>query len=108
MVGADFQLKVRLFCFIAAEVHVIHAANFRVENLVTDIYEFHRRLRLRPEAGLLNKSSCLAPTLGVTKFIIVKGMILVTLCCATQVALSCLTNPPLKFDEKVKNQRLVC
>jgi hypothetical protein len=36
-----------------------------------------------PEAGSLNKSSCLAPTLGVTKFIIVTGMILVTLCCAT-------------------------
>jgi hypothetical protein len=30
---------------------------------------------------LLNKSSCLAPTLGVTKFIIVTGMSLVTLCC---------------------------
>ena len=35
------------------------------------------------EAGLLNKSLCLAPTLGVNKFIIVKDMILVTLCCAT-------------------------
>jgi hypothetical protein len=39
--------------------------------------------RLPSEAGLLNKSSCLAPTLGVTKFIIVKGMRLATLCCAT-------------------------
>ncbi len=36
-----------------------------------------------PEVGLLHKSSCLAPTLGVTKFIIVKDTILVTLCCAT-------------------------
>jgi hypothetical protein len=35
------------------------------------------------EAGLLNKSLCLAPTLGVTKFIIVEDKILVTLCCAT-------------------------
>ena len=35
------------------------------------------------EAGLLNKSSCLAPTLGVTKFKIVTDMIWVTLCCAT-------------------------
>jgi hypothetical protein len=35
------------------------------------------------EAGLLNKSSRLVPALGVTKFIIVTNMILVTLCCAT-------------------------
>jgi hypothetical protein len=31
---------------------------------------------------LLNKGSCLAHALGVTKFILVKDMILVTLCCA--------------------------
>jgi hypothetical protein len=31
------------------------------------------------EAGLLNKSSCLAPALGVTKFLIVTDMILITL-----------------------------
>jgi hypothetical protein len=37
----------------------------------------------QPKAGSLNKSSCLAPALGVTKFIIVTDMILVTLCCAT-------------------------
>ncbi len=35
------------------------------------------------EAGLLNKSPCLAPALGVTKFIIVTDIILVALCCAT-------------------------
>jgi hypothetical protein len=46
------------------------------------------------EAGLLNessrlayalgvtRSSCLAPTLGVTKFVIVRGMLLFTVCCA--------------------------
>ncbi len=34
-------------------------------------------------AGLLNKSSCLAPALGVTKFMIAIDMILVTLYCAT-------------------------
>jgi hypothetical protein len=34
------------------------------------------------KASLLNKSSCVAPTLGVSTFIIVKDMILVTLCCA--------------------------
>ncbi len=34
-------------------------------------------------AGLLSKSSGLARTLGVTKFIIVGDMTLVTLCCAT-------------------------
>jgi len=31
------------------------------------------------KSSLLNKCSCLAPTLGVTKFIIVKDMISVTL-----------------------------
>jgi len=36
-----------------------------------------------PEAGRLNKGSCLAPALGVTKFIIVTDMTWVTLCCAT-------------------------
>ncbi len=50
------------------------------------------------EAGLLNKSSCLAPTLGVTKFIFVKEMILVTLCCATQVRPRRSTNPPLSHS----------
>jgi hypothetical protein len=35
------------------------------------------------EAGFLNKSSYLAPALGVTKFIIVIDMILITLCCST-------------------------
>jgi hypothetical protein len=34
-------------------------------------------------AGLLNKISCSAPALDVTKFTIVRDMILVTLCCAT-------------------------
>jgi len=40
-------------------------------------------IEYKPEAGLLNKSSCLATTLGVTKFTIVTDMIWVTLCCAT-------------------------
>jgi hypothetical protein len=35
-----------------------------------------------PAAGWLNKSSCLASALGVTKFITVIPMILVTLYCA--------------------------
>jgi len=34
------------------------------------------------EAGLLNKNSFLAPTLGIIKLVVVKGIILVTLCCA--------------------------
>jgi len=36
-----------------------------------------------PEAGLLNKSSCFAQGLGVTKFTNMRGMILITLCNAT-------------------------
>ncbi len=35
------------------------------------------------EAGLLNKSLCLATGLGVTQFTIAKGIISVTLCGAT-------------------------
>jgi hypothetical protein len=35
------------------------------------------------EAGLLNKSSRLAAALGVTKFITIIAIYLVTLCCAT-------------------------
>jgi len=31
-------------------------------------------MKYNTEASSLNKSSCLAPTLGVTKFIIVKGI----------------------------------
>jgi hypothetical protein len=39
------------------------------------------------EANSLNKSSCLAPALGVTKFINVRDMIWVTLCCAAKLNL---------------------
>ncbi len=35
------------------------------------------------EAGLLDKGSCLARALGVTKFIRRRYIILATLCCAT-------------------------
>jgi hypothetical protein len=35
------------------------------------------------EANLLNKSSCLAPALGVTNLTNAEDMILVTLCCVT-------------------------
>ncbi len=49
-----------------------------------------------PDAGLLNKSSCLAPALGVTKLTNAGGMILVTLFFAAYVRLSrCSTNPPM-------------
>jgi hypothetical protein len=55
-------------------------------NLVTPKAAAKHRLlfnKLASEAGLLNKFSCLARALGVTKFTNVKAMILVTLCCAT-------------------------
>jgi hypothetical protein len=39
--------------------------------------------KLTTEAGLLNEGSCLARALGVTKFIRIRDMIVVTLCCAT-------------------------
>jgi hypothetical protein len=41
-----------------------------------------------PEADLLNKGSCFARTLGVTKFINTKYMILVTLCSRTKMFIS--------------------
>ncbi len=47
----------------------------------------------------LNKISCLAPALGVTKVTIVKDTILVTLCCDTQVRLRCSANQPLYCSE---------
>jgi hypothetical protein len=46
------------------------------------------------DADSFNKSSYLAPTLGVTKFIIDIDVILVTLCGATLVRLRCSTNLP--------------
>jgi hypothetical protein len=42
-----------------------------------------KRFEALPEEGLLNKSSRLAAALGVTKFITIIAMYLVTLCCAT-------------------------
>jgi hypothetical protein len=45
------------------------------------------------EASLINKSSCLAQTLGVTKFIMVIAMDSFKLCCVTYVRLGCSTNP---------------
>jgi hypothetical protein len=47
------------------------------------------------EAGLLNKGSCLARTLGVTKFMNMRNMILVTLVVLLKVRLTYSTNPPL-------------
>jgi hypothetical protein len=58
-------------------------------NLVTlnvgDKHEllFNKMAQTKAEAGLLTKGLCLTPALGVTKFIIVKDMILITLCRAT-------------------------
>jgi hypothetical protein len=42
-------------------------------SLTIDIYRIY--VRLDSEAWLLNKSSCLAPALGVTKFLVVTDMI---------------------------------
>jgi len=43
----------------------------------------HEVLFNKPATGLLNKGSCLARALGVTYFMQVRNMTLVTLCCAT-------------------------
>jgi hypothetical protein len=52
--------------------------------------------KLSSDVGLLNKSSCLAALLGVTTFVTVLGMTLVTLCCPALVRLRYSTNWPLK------------
>jgi hypothetical protein len=44
--------------------------------------------------GLLNKSSCLNPALGVANFTNVRDMTLVTLRYSTKVKLRCSTNSP--------------
>jgi hypothetical protein len=57
-----------------------------IMNLVTPkVGAKHELLINKPasEAGMLTKSSCLGRALGVTKFINMRDMILVTLCCAT-------------------------
>ncbi len=57
-----------------------------ITNLVTPKVEAKHELlfnKLASEAGFLNKGSCLVRTLGVTKSINMRDMILVTLCCAT-------------------------
>ncbi len=57
-----------------------------IVNLVTPKAGAKRELlfdRPASEASLLDKSSCLAQALGVTTFIDMRDMTLVTLCCAT-------------------------
>ncbi len=63
----------------------------------------------RPEAGLLNKSSCLVPTLGVYKFIKIIERNLVSLWCVASVRHRCSTNPSLvqvTRQEYLKNRPL--
>ncbi len=54
-----------------------------VVNLVTPIITVKQDFFNISEASLLNKSSHLAPALGVTTIVNVRDVILVTLCCAT-------------------------
>jgi len=71
---------------LAAQKSVTKIIHVTIMNLVTPKAQAkHDHLFIKPasEARLLNKSSCLTPSLGVTKFIIVTNMIWVTLCCAT-------------------------
>ncbi len=59
------------------------------------------------EAGLLNKSTCLAPALGVIKFKIVRNMILVTLCFALLLNSDldrCSTNPLQRLEVGLLNK----
>ncbi len=60
------------------------------------------------EACLLNKSSCLAPALGVTKFTNAKDTILVTLGCDTYVGLCYSKNLPFIFGHWLLNSSFKC
>jgi hypothetical protein len=51
---------------------------------------------LSSDLGLLNKCSCLAALFGVTTFVTVLALNLVTLCCPALVRLRYSTNWPLK------------
>ena len=64
------------------------------------LYQYFNEM-LRPEACLLNKSSCLAQALGLTIFINTRYMNLVTLCCANKVGLRCSTNPPQFVEQNI-------
>ncbi len=50
---------------------------------MTKIVSLTIMILVTPKAGLLNKSSRLAPALGAANFITIIAMYLVTLCCAT-------------------------
>ncbi len=71
-----------------------------VENLVTLKAAAKQELLFNKpasEAGVSYKSSFLTPALGATKFANVRDMILVTLSCAAQVRLKCLTNSYMRM-----------
>jgi hypothetical protein len=69
-----------------------------VANTETHDYRYLRKVGCS-EAGLMNKSSCLARTLGATTIIMVIAVDSVTLCCATYVGLRCSTNPPQRLAQ---------
>jgi hypothetical protein len=54
-----------------------------ISNLVTPKAAAKHELVQQTDLSSLNKSSCLAPALDVTKFMIVRDLIRNTLCCAT-------------------------
>jgi hypothetical protein len=62
-------------------IPISHTHVYFIHKLSTDDKEFG--IRIPTEAGLLNKSSCLAQALGVTKSIILADIILSTQCYAS-------------------------
>ncbi len=63
---------------------MVRKVNKRPNELTNFIHVFRvSKGRSNLDVIPLNKSSCLAPPLGVTKFVIVADMTFVTLCCAT-------------------------
>ncbi len=76
-VEQKFMLSSSFRCDQTHNWHILLWSHFVV------LLKFFNKLTLEAEAGSLNKSSCLAPALGVAKFIIVTIIIFVSLCCAT-------------------------
>jgi hypothetical protein len=79
MLTVKFKKYLSVCVFMLKVVVLIVAAPYALNQNKFKLKTFFKP----PEAGSLNKSSCLAPALGVAKCIIVIDMILVTLCCAT-------------------------
>jgi hypothetical protein len=71
------------YCEIGLNVYMSHYAVIGLNPNDLDISIDANKEFYWTEAGLLNKSCCLAAAFRVTKFVRISAITLVTLCCAT-------------------------